>query len=222
MSARSALLVVAWLLPLSGCLFSFDSAPRLVTEGRYLMGTVLEVTLVVRDEAFGRERIGEIFERVAALEALLSSYDENSEISRLSRHSDGLPRNVDPRTAEVISLAQTYGRTTGGTFDITVAPLVKIWRDRGWNARTAHYESLAKVLELVGLERVRVDLDASSVTLQTGTELDLGGIAKGYALDRIEPLLRGARIDGALVSFGQSSIIALGTPPGDDGWRLLV
>jgi len=197
-----------------------SSPPPLVpqAEGRMLMGTVLEVELWSSDPEAARRVIDEVFTEVAELESLLSHYDPRSQVSRLAARSGQGPVAVDPRVAEIARLSLAYGELTDGAFDVTLGPLTQLWRSRG--ERRASYEEIAAARARTGLAKLRVYPDDELELLERGMSLDFGGIAKGYALDRVRELLRGPGIAASLASFGQSSVWAFGAPPETEGWTL--
>jgi thiamine biosynthesis lipoprotein len=214
--SRPALLVPAAAL---ACL-SPPPAPVEVSDGRTAMGTVLEITLRAGSEGAGREALEALFAEAARLDALLTLYDPASELSRLNRAAGQGPVPVAPELASILDASLGYARLTGGSFDVTVGPLVALWKRAGETGTAPTAEAIARARARVGAEQIR--LTPSGVELaREGVAVDLGGIAKGWALDRMLPLLRARGIPTALLDFGQSSVWALGAPPGAKGWRLL-
>lgn len=216
MSARAGLVACALLCGCAGP----SSEPVTVSDGRYAMGTVLEVTLHGRDEATLRQTLNEIFALAAELDALFSRYDPESELSRLNRSAGSEAVPVDPRVADILRDSREWALVSRGTFDVTVGPLVELWTQAAQRDAAPTADELERARARVGAERIRVD-DADRVTLPAGTVLDLGGVAKGWALDRMLPLLRAHGLEGALLNFGQSSTWAFGGPPDGPMWRLL-
>ncbi len=105
--------------------------PILVSDGRYAMGTVLELTLAASDERLGRSWIDKAFSDVAELEGIFSRYDPESDLSRLNAAAGAGMQQVDERLAELLALSLDYGSVTRGCFDISVAPLVELWLEAG-------------------------------------------------------------------------------------------
>ncbi len=196
--------------------------PGLVSDGRLSMGTVFEIQLVTRRASRARAQIDEAFAETAELEALFSRYQAESDVSRLNRKAGLAATSLDPRTVELLERAIDFARLTGGTFDVTIGPLVELWTEAAKRNRLPDPVELERARSLVGAGRIRIE-DSSSVTLpQRGMSVDLGGIAKGHTLDLLVPVFRAQGFDRTLLSFGQSSVWALGAPPGSDGWRLLL
>jgi thiamine biosynthesis lipoprotein len=111
-------------------------------------------------------------------------------------------------------------RLTRGSFDVTVGPLVALWTRAGERDALPSAAELARARERVGSDRIEVRADGR-VALAAGSSVNLGGVAKGFALDRVRPLLRDHGVEAALLNFGQSSTWAVGAPPDGPGWRLL-
>jgi thiamine biosynthesis lipoprotein len=216
--SRAALLLPVWL---AACA-AFAPRPAVtVADGRYAMGTVFEVTLVTRDEARARKTLAEIFARVERLEALVSTWDPNSQVSRLNRAAGQGPVPVSARVARLLRLGVDYAGTTRGSFDVTVGPLVDLWTEAASRGSLPTAQEIASARARVGSEHLRVQGEDRAELLRAGMRIDLGGIAKGFALDLVRPLLARRDIQGALLSFGQSSTLALGRPQEGPGWRLL-
>jgi thiamine biosynthesis lipoprotein len=202
---------------------SGPAEPVVLTDGRYAMGTVLEVSVVAPDEAAGRAALAEAFAVADELEALLSNWDADSALMRLNAAAGRGPQRVDPELARVLAASRALSQRTRGAFDVTVGPLVRLWRAAGERGRLPAAAERARALALVGAEGVAADPEAGTAEItRAGVSVELGGIAKGWALDRMAERLRAAGIRAALLSFGQSSLWAIGAPPREAGWRLLV
>jgi thiamine biosynthesis lipoprotein len=185
------------------------------------MGTVLEATLHGRDRAALDDALEALFARAARLDALMSTWDPASDVSRLNRRAGAGPEAVAPELADLIAHSLEWSRETGGSFDVTVGPLVALWQEAALRGAPPEPVELARALTLVGPQQVRVGEDGRVELLHAGASIDLGGVAKGYALDQMLPLLRERGIASALLSFGQSSTWALGAPPDAPSWGLL-
>jgi thiamine biosynthesis lipoprotein len=224
-----AALVAAPLAALLGCASAAppeDPArvcPVTVSDGRYLMGTVLEISLCVPDRARGEALLGELFAEVALLEHMLSRFDVKSDLSKLNRAAGSGALRVAKPLAELTELSMGYTNLTRGAFDVTVGPLVILWLEAERTQELPGAADLAASRARVGPGVLRVDVAASSIELLTpGAMLDFGGVAKGWTLDRLARKLREAGVSRALLAFGQSSLCALGKPAGWDGWGVLL
>ncbi len=194
-------------------------APEPVSDGRYQMGTVLQITLYGAEP----ELLEDLFARVEELEARVSSWRETSDVSRLSAAAGLGPQPVHEEVARLLEACVGYTRLTHGSFDVTVGPLVRLWRRAGETGRRPSADALSLARALVGADQLRVDRDAGTAELlRAGMSVDLGGIAKGTATDAIAEQLAGIALLGALIDFGGSSLHGLGAPPDESGWRVLV
>jgi thiamine biosynthesis lipoprotein len=190
------------------------------SDGRYVMGTVLEIRLPDASPARGRPLLESLFARAEALDAELSSFRPESALSRLNRAAGGGWHPVPPDLARLLELSLRYSAETRGSFDVTVAPLVALWTTAAERGELPDAASLAHAREQVGARKLRVG--AAGASLAPGAAVDLGGIAKGYATDALARELRARGVERALLDFGGSSLHALGAPPGERGWRVLV
>ena len=214
---RAALALAATAATL-GCL----SVPGTVetSDGRYLMGTVLEITLYASDAPTGRAALEKAFARVRELDQRMTRFDAGSEVRRLERNAGGPPLRVDPDLAQVLRRAREAHRLTRGTFDVTVGPLVDLWVRAAQRDRVPTPAELSLARARVGVRDLRVGADSRARLARVGMSLDLGGIAKGYALDAVARELRAAGIRNAFANFGRSSLLALGSPPEGGPWRV--
>jgi thiamine biosynthesis lipoprotein len=219
---------LAWCLALLACApptGSSDSAeakpacPVLVSDGQYLMGTVLEASVCASDRAAGEARLRELFEGVRALEKSFTTFDPASEVSALNRSGGRGPQPASAPLLRLTADSVALSAVTRGTFDVTVGPLVALWKAAGKSGRRPSEVELAAARAKVGAGRVTVDPARGTIALESpGVALDFGGVAKGWALDRALERLRAAGVTRALLSFGESSIAAIGAPRGADGW----
>ena len=218
MRAATAAAVAAASLGCAG----LAGAPAVVSDGRYAMGTVLEITLVVDDAARGRALLDDLFRHVAEIEGELSTFVPGSAVSALNARAGAPPAPVPPALEEALRAARTAARETGGAFDVSVGPLLAIWREAARADRLPDPEALRVARERVGGEGLVVTDDGRAGLARPGMAVDLGGLGKGFALDRVAPRLEDPDVRGALLSFGGSSFLARGRPPGGDAWRLLL
>lgn len=149
------------------------------------------------------------------LDAFLSRTREDSAVSRLN--ADGAAE-ADEELAALLLAAQEYTAATSGAFDVTIAPLADAWGFTKEEKRIPGPAELESLLPLVGSERVRIDA-AGAVRLDAGTQIDLGGIAKGYAADRAAMLLSQSGIPAASISLG-GNIYVRGCKPDGSPWRV--
>lgn len=185
------------------------------------MGVEFEVVLYAKDPAEGEAAIQAVETRVAELNTLLSDYDSESELNRLSARSPTqTPVLVSQSLWEVLEVAKQVELKSEGSFDVTVGPLTKLWRSSRRRKEPPSAESLKKAFASVGGEHLQLDTAQHGVRLgRANMRLDLGGIAKGYATDEGLRLLKQRGIEHALVR-ASGDISAAEPPPGESYWKV--
>lgn len=182
------------------------------------MATVFELFL-----PWGTEhRVADaVFAEIDQIEAQLTVYRESSEVSRLNRIGAMAPVPLTDDLFNLLHLAAQIAEASGGAFDITAGPLIKAWGFYRRQGRVPDDQALAEAMSQVGMDKVEFDTQRRSVRFNCpGVEINLGSIGKGYALDRAGDLLRQRfGIQDALLSGGNSSVLAMGSPTGSTlGW----
>lgn len=187
------------------------------------MGTTFELKM------FGEKReqlaaaAAEAFEEVDRLDAQMSNYKETSELSYINRTAWKKPVIVEPEFFRLIRLSLDHTRAVSGAFDITVGPLMRTWGFFRGEGRLPSAGEIKATLKTVGYKHVILDDTERTISFDLqGVEIDLGGIAKGYAVDKMAERLREYGIKSALISAGSSSIYAIGAPPGESAWQVAV
>lgn len=187
--------------------FTFLSAcqnEQLYTDKQIMMGTFVEVI------SPSKEAPQIAFREIKRIENLLSKYLPGSEISRLNKSGKA---RVSPETFYIIKRAKEFYQETGGAFDISVAVLVELWGFADKNYRIPSDADIKRVLNLVGSDKIILDEQNNCVEFkETGMKIDLGAIAKGYALDCAVRKLRQKGVTSCLINAG-GQIYCLGTKP---------
>jgi thiamine biosynthesis lipoprotein len=193
------------------------------------MGTQFRMVLYAVDTATANRAAKSAFERIAELDGIMSDYKSTSELMRLCQKAVGVqvcqkaggePVKVSEDLWIVLEKAQEVARKSDGAFDVTVGPVVRLWRLARRTQQLPDPEKLAQAKALVGYEKMKLDPKARTVQLEKpGMQLDLGGIAKGYAADCAQTVLKKFGIERALVAAG-GDIAVSGPPPGTEGWTI--
>ncbi len=185
------------------------------------MGTKFEIVLYADTKELGERGLARAFARVAELDRIMSDYDSESELSRLSQASPTTrPVEVSEDLFSVISHADQLSRCTHGAFDVTVGPLTKLWRRSRRRKEFPDEDLLREARRAVGFAHLKLDTERRTIELtQPHMRLDLGAIAKGYAGDQALLALRKLQISRALINAG-GDIVAGDAPPGQAGWRV--
>jgi thiamine biosynthesis lipoprotein len=197
-----------------------DAKTPLVHKTKYSMGTVYEIAVYDQQPERASAAIDKAFAEIVRLDAMLSNYKSDSELSRLNRDGRFHAVKVPPDLYRVIEESVKYSKLSGGKFDITVAPLVDMWKAALRGARVASEEEQEKLLECVGYKKIAL-IPPDEVEFHSPCmRIDVGSIGKGYAVDRAVEMLRANGIKNALVDAGQSSIYGMGAPPGKSAWEI--
>ena len=188
-------------------------------EYRYLMGTSMQVQAIGGDEAARRAAIDEAFAAMSEVDRLMSNYRSDSELSHVNGEAARGPVVVSDPLLRVIEAAQRVSAESNGAFDVTVGPLVRLW---GFRDKTPHIPTsaeLAAVRPLVGYRSLLVDAPHHTIGFaHPGMEIDLGGIAKGFAVEVAANVLRRHGLTGFIDAGGNQYM--LGTPPGKPFWTV--
>lgn len=184
------------------------------------MGTPCRVKFFAAGEEEARRARRAAFAEIAAVDAALSDYRPESELSRLSARAGQGETAISEPLHAVLSAAQRTSEMSGGAFDVTIGPVVRLWRRARRERKLPDPEELRAALDLVGYSHLELPRGRLAARLEKpGMALDLGGIAKGYACDRALAALARLGIARAMVDTGGG--MALGDPPpGAPGWRI--
>jgi len=200
-----------------------QSDPVMVQESRRLMWTKFEIVAYGQDRARLSEAAEAAFEEIDRLDRQMSNYSETSELTYINRNAARAEVIVEKELFDFLKGSVEYSRATDGAFDITVGPLMKAWGFFKGQGRVPKADELASVMAQVGYRHIKLNEQNHTIRFdREGVEIDLGGIAKGYAVDRAAAILRDSGVTSALVTSGTSSICAIGAPPRQAAWRVEV
>ena len=158
---------------------------------------------------------------VSELEQQLSVYREDSELTLLNQSAADRPIQADAELFSLLEEAKRISELTDCTFDPTSGPLVRLWRTCREESRIPTQSEIDNCLESVGIDHVRLDTQTLTVQFdRRDIELNLGGIGKGYALDRAAGRLQESGLNEFLLHGGHSSLIARGDHNGSGGWPI--
>jgi thiamine biosynthesis lipoprotein len=188
------------------------------------MGSTYSVALYGYDRLQLEAAADAAFDEVRRLDELLSNYKPSSEWSRVNGLAAQGPVRISQELFDLLSACLDYSRKSDGAFDISVGPLMKVWRFYKGSGHLAHKAEVAAALTKVGYRHVHLDPANGTVRFdRSGVELDPGGIGKGYAVDRMVETLRNKGIKIGLVSGSYSSIYGMGAPPNEPrGWQVKI
>ena len=219
------MVVIAWagltaaLLGLAG---ADDDGPRRFEFVETHMGSEFKIILYSPDAPTARRASRAAFDRIAALDLVFSDYNPESELMRLCDRAGGAAVAVGDDLFDILKRSQAMSERSGGAFDVTVGPIVRLWRRARRDRKMPSDDNLRRARALVSGSLMTLDREHQTVRLaRPGMKLDLGGIAKGYAADEAVKVLRGLGVRRVLVA-GAGDIVVGDPPPGRAGWMIAV
>jgi thiamine biosynthesis lipoprotein len=210
--------LLAW-TPLALCGAQETKTP-LVHKTKYIMGTVYEIAAYDERPERASQAIDKAFAEIVRLDGVMSNYKPESDLSRLNRDAHFHAEKVPVDLYRVIEESVKYSKLSGGKFDITVAPLVDLWKAALRGERVPPQAEQKALRACVGYEKIELVPPDSVEFHSPCMRIDVGSIGKGYAVDRAVDILRANGIKNALVDAGQSTIYGMGAPPGQSAWEV--
>jgi len=215
------------ILLLTLCLFSFiilgctknETAPKTpLTKSNYMLGTYITISLY---DSQNEKIIDEAFERIRDIENKMSiNTDEPSQITRLNEASGSRDVKLTEDTFHVLERGLYYSKLTGGKFDITIGPIVKLWNIGTEYAAVPDTETLEEKLKLVDYNKLTLNKENLTAKLEMkGMIVDLGGIAKGYAADEVASILIKNGVKHAIINLG-GNILVVGSNINGAPWKI--
>lgn len=189
---------------------------------QYHMGIDARIVVYAESEDRAIDAAADAYKRIAELEQVMSDYRASSELMQLCAKAGQGPVKVSKDLMRVLVQAQEISRVTNGAFDVTVGPLIQLWRGARRAKELPTVAQVSAARNLVGWRMMKLDPRRGTVELiKPGMRLDLGGIAKGDAADEAMKVLKKHGIKSALIEMGGDILVSAG-PPGTKGWRLEV
>jgi thiamine biosynthesis lipoprotein len=184
------------------------------------MGVEARIVLYATDSTSAVGPARAAFDRIAQLDAIMSDYREDSELMRLTERAAGRAVPVSDPLWRVLETSQELARLSAGAFDVTAGPYIRLWREARRTGRLPAPTNIAEARVRSGWQRLHLDSSGQTVRLETpGMQLDLGGIAKGFAADEALAVLRDHGVTRALVELGGDLVVG-DPPPGRRGWEI--
>ena len=200
---------------------NWDSISGMHRFSHQAMATIFEIFIIHTDAKYAKQAAWAAFDELDRLEAELSKFIENSDISRINNLTANQPLQIGPSAFECLQLSSLIYNETNGAFDVTIGALLDCWLNKDKTIRCPSEEKLALARQQTGTDLFKLDEANHTMQLHTSPlQIDLGGIGKGYAIDQMAKLLDDWDIDTALIHSGFSSVLAIGAPPATKGWPL--
>ena len=181
-----------------------------------LMGTLVEITVPYSSSPESLAAVENAFDEIKRIEKLMSSHLESSEVSQINRNAGGELITASPETIKLIQEGIRWGEMSQGVFDITIGPLIKLWGFEGGQKLVPDSDSLESAMSLVNFKNI--EIEDNKIRLKfPGMALDMGGITKGYAVDRAIEILKKSGVKGAILNAG-GDLMTFGNRSDKDPW----
>ncbi len=186
------------------------------------MGSLFKVVVFASDSIKVKGLVEESFLELDSLNLIMSDYIPNSELMRLSRSSgSGEYIKVSDDLNDILNLSEFWYHWSGGVFDVTIGPVTQLWRRAKRQGKLPEQKYFNKAMAAVGFDLVELNPDKGVLLRRPNMQLDLGGIAKGYAVDKIFDNLIENGYSSCLVD-GAGDLRVGEAPPGKGGWEVAV
>jgi thiamine biosynthesis lipoprotein len=194
-------------------------APKTAQKTETIMGTEVTITVAARSTDEGKAAIEAGMAELRRLDAMMSLYKDDSELTRVNRAAGKHPVTVSPEMLEVVEAARKISDLSGGAFDVTVGPLVVLWQMQLKEGTVPTDDEIARVRLLVNYRTIVVDKKASTIFLKKpGMIMDFGGM-KGYTADRAAEVIKKRGINNAIIAVA-GDIWVLGHREDGKPWRI--
>lgn len=213
-------IIVLLMLCLPSC---FTKSRKIIEKTKFLMGTIAQIKVSIpqgSDEEKAQSAINKAFEEIGRIENIFTVFRAESEASKINRLRKNEKLQLSEETFYLIKRSIEYSEKTGGTFDITVKPLVDLWNEAKQDNKLPSDDAIKAVLAHTGYQNIVLNERVHTISFKKeGMALDFGGIAKGYATGRAIKVLREADIKDALVRLG-GNIYCLGKKSYKELWKV--
>lgn len=204
-----------------------DSSPdmKLLKQTRMIMGTFAEMSIYSNDEKTGGKAIDEALDEMERMDRIMSNYKKESALSLVNKKASQSPVPCDKELLSVIEKSQYYSELSEGAFDITVSPAVTLWGFFRGKGNVPSDKEIKDLLPAVSYKNIVINKSAAPEKPDTisfknaRTQIDLGGIGKGYAVDKALEVVKKYGIDNACINLG-GNIYVLGAPSGKNAWKV--
>ena len=225
-SLRFLLMVSLVVLGLTGCIKKTDQSIEEAAEASRYQYTQLHLGVQVRILVFAEKQehaiqaVTAAFERIKALEDIFSNYRPHSELNVLTTEAYNKWKEPSEELFFVLTESLAFSNQTNGAFDITLGPLIELWKETQQTQRLPDLADINEARRQTGWTSIQLEEETGQVQIsKQGLQLDLGGIAKGYILDEALSTLTEHGIKSAMIEAGGDLIVS-DPPPGKSGWKI--
>ncbi len=211
------ILIVAVILTMfqAGC----KAEKLMVSDSTYMLGTYLQLSVWADSKADGMEVIKTSFERIKEIEDKMSANMDESEIGQINMNAGKTYVEVSDETDEVIKKAIHYARLTDGAFDPAIGKLVKLWNIGTESERVPSEGEIQDALQFVDYRKIELQNKNKVKLSDAEMRIDLGGIAKGYAADKVTEIMRAKGIKHAIINLG-GNVVTIGKKTDGTSWKV--
>lgn len=211
-------ILITCIFIVSGCISCGSNKNKYYEKSNIVMDTAVTLS------AYGpnsKEAVEESFKRLDEINNMASTNIDTSDIYKVNESSGKAYVKVHPEILKMVKKSVEYSKLSEGAFDITTGPLINLWGIGTDNERLPSDEEIKAKLSLVGYEKIGINEDEGSIMLKDeGMAIDLGGVAKGFAVDEVLKIYKKYNIDNGLINLGTSSIYALGKNKDNKEWSV--
>ncbi|GAA0178139.1 FAD:protein FMN transferase [Clostridium sediminicola] len=194
---------------------SEENTPK--EKSNYFLGTYISIKLYDKSSD---DMFTDMFNILNDIEEKMSINIEESEVSKINKNAGKSPVMVSHETFEVIKRGEYYSNLSEGNFDITIGPLVQLWGIGSESAKVPSQKEIDKATSKIDYTKILIDEEKQTIQLsEEGMVIDLGGIAKGYAADKIAEYLESKDVNSAIINLG-GNIFALGNKTTGEKWGI--
>ncbi|MCG8580591.1 MAG: FAD:protein FMN transferase [Bacteroidales bacterium] len=195
---------------------------ELFKQKAFLMGSDFEITVTATNEAQADIFIALAIDEIKRIEKLISSWDSNSQTTRINKHAGIAPVIVDEELFELIQRSKGLSKLTDGAFDISYASMDNIWHFDGKLAKIPASEQIANAVKYIGHQNILLDATDGSVLLKhKGMKIGFGAIGKGYAADKAKELLISKGVSAGIIN-ASGDLNTWGKRPDGKDWTVAV
>ena len=193
--------------------FATAQAPKPVHRQRFAMWTVVDIVAYHPSRPDAEAAVTKALQEIERLDDVLSNYEPESDVSKLVRDARNKAVAVDSSLFEVIQRSVDLSGRSAGKFDVTIGPLLKVWKKAREEERKPTPDEIAAARRCVGYDKIELIPPNRILIRSDCVEIDLGGIGKGFAVERAINILKAAGMQNAVINAGSSEVAAIGRPP---------
>ena len=204
----------------SACSSGIKKSKVKYTEQKYLMGTSVQVDVCIEENQFEKveDTYKKIWDRLDEISWRMNVFDEKSEVTLINL-SKGSIVQVQPDTYKLLKDSKYFSKITGGAFDITVWPLIKLWKESVEVNIIPSDKKIKEVKSKIGEDKIVLLNDLKLKLLNPDSKIDLGAIAKGYAIDEVARILRENSVNNFFIDAGGDVYVG-GLNCDNELWRI--